>query len=89
MTAAPERYRPSNGSEGDWFMGKFCERCTRDADEDKPCMIQGNALAFGIDDPDYPKEWVIGPQGPTCTAFTTEPVSEPNTIDDARQTPLF
>jgi hypothetical protein len=63
-------YRPSNGTEGDCFMGQFCERCVKDdPDNENYCDILANSMAYGIHDPQYPREWVRGAAGPTCTAF--------------------
>lgn len=68
--ATVELYRPSNGTEGEMFESEFCEHCERDrawreawqTDGDpgnvKGCDILARALAFGIDDPQYPREWV-------------------------------
>ena len=69
MTARP--YRPSNGTEGDIFMSKFCFQCARDC-EDNPCQILGRILFNGINDPDYPKEFIEDERGPRCTAFIQE-----------------
>lgn len=87
MTRQP--YRPSNGTEGDWFMGKWCLNCARDADEDHPCEIQMRALCFNIGDPEYPTEWVMEGGKPRCTAFTEEPPEEVGRVDDPRQEPLL
>lgn len=72
-------YRPSNGSEGDCFMAQFCERCVHDrsaraGDYANGCQILCRSLFFGVDDPDYPKEWVEDDDGrsPRCTAFLSE-----------------
>lgn len=85
-------YRPSNGSEGEWFMSIFCEKCEKDRYESKPCGILGRTFALGIDDKGYPKEWIRDtgdwPGNPRCTAFVergTVPHTEPNTIKDKRQ----
>jgi len=72
MTGAVRAYRPSNGTEGEIFHEQFCYRCARYGDPDgniEPCAIQGMALAVGVDDPAYPKEWIEDEQGPRCTAF--------------------
>lgn len=71
MSADPIRpYRPSNGTDGECFMAKWCDRCKHDATEDDPCMILGATMAFSIDDKEYPKEWITGSgKGPRCTAF--------------------
>lgn len=65
-------YRPSNGTEGECFMGKFCERCRRDINQD--CPIIAATMAFDISDPEYPGEWVEDESGPRCTAF--EPIGD-------------
>lgn len=69
-------YRPSNGSEGEYFMAKYCEHCKHDAkhrrtdDAQYGCKIIVYSFAYNIDDPNYPKEWVYADDGaPTCTKF--------------------
>jgi len=60
-------YRPSNGSEGDWFMEAWCSRCTKDMME---CAIIGLSMMVGTEDPEYPKELTYDEKGkPCCTAF--------------------
>lgn len=70
------RYRPSNGTEGEIFMERFCFRCTKFPDDPMApdqCEILGNSFCYEIDDPKYPKEWIAndasGLQDPRCTAF--------------------
>ena len=64
-----EKYRPSNGTEGDYFMSQFCFRCTKE----DGCEIVGKALVFNEDEPHYPDEWTWDGDGkPTCTAFQKE-----------------
>ncbi len=63
-----EKYRPSNGSEGDSFMAMFCERCSKDSEEN-PCDILGRSMCFSEEDPEYPTEWTYSEDGPVCTAF--------------------
>lgn len=88
------RYRPSNGTEADCFMARFCEKCSRanmdDDSPEPPCIILGRALGYSIGDPEYPDEWqykeVADGYTPVCTAFTTEEKPEElyrceNTID--------
>lgn len=74
-------YRPSNSTEGAWFEREFCSKCEYSVEERKPnadmadsCHIHGSALAFGIDEPGYPAEWVSDPDGskPRCTKFRLE-----------------
>lgn len=86
-----EKYRPSNGTEGDCFFAAWCRRCARDAamregadidqcDDNERCEIIGNSMAFDIGDPEYPVEWQYGKDGqPCCTAFVHagDPVPAP------------
>ena len=73
-------YRPSNGTEGCLFYDDWCSRCARDkpmsegknfddCGPDEVCQIVADTLAYSIDDPKYPKEWVYGAKGPMCSAF--------------------
>lgn len=75
-----ELYRPSSGSEGEWFIRKWCGKCERDKCQNgsKPaddcrdgdlCQIIGKTMWLDVDDPDYPKEWIEDDDGPRCTAF--------------------
>lgn len=73
-----QRYRPSNGTEGHAFIEHFCGRCVKDEayrHGGDSCPIVANTLAYGIDDPRYPREWIEDDDGsdPRCTAF--EPTS--------------
>lgn len=63
-----EKYRPSNGTEGDGFICAWCLSCARDKNRD--CPILAATMAFAVDDPEYPKEWSFDDYGlPQCTAF--------------------
>jgi len=77
-------YRPSNGTEGEIFDDEWCANCERDRlfredpDRHDGCPIVAAALAYDVDDPEYPAEWVevptIAPDGlmvncGKCTAF--------------------
>ena len=70
-------YRPSCGSEGADFMTHWCGRCVRD--QDGGCPFAGMAMAFRIEDPEYPRVWrEDGPAGPRCTAFDAiDPFEQP------------
>ena len=78
MIEPREKYRPSNGTEGDGFHENFCFRCLHerwihrqkeDRDEDK-CEIMSRSLLYQVDDPKYPSEWTYDEKGqPTCTKF--------------------
>lgn len=69
----PQKYRPSNGTEGLLFMESFCFRCRKDNFDMSTgaggCQILADSLCFDIDDPNYPREWVYIDGEPTCTAF--------------------
>jgi len=41
-----------------------------DYEKDKFCEILRNTMAFDVDDPEYPREWIYDESGkPCCTAF--------------------
>lgn len=76
MSGETKPYRPSNGTEGDFFEADFCRKCEYEArarlrDADSGCKILTFVLALDIDHPRYPKEWVMDPDGsnPRCTKF--------------------
>ena len=64
-------YRPASGAEGEWFREKFCYQCQKENYPDGPfCPILSATLAYQVDDPKYPKEWVHDNEnGTRCTAF--------------------
>jgi len=66
-------YRPSNGTEGALFMGRFCDQCTEDNLNDigeGGCKIILLSMSFDVDESGYPKEWVYDKDGqPICTAW--------------------
>lgn len=66
-------YRPSNGSEGEYFMSIFYDSCKRDAclrdGTGSGCQIAMKTMAYDIGDADYPREWIYDGENPTCTAF--------------------
>jgi hypothetical protein len=75
-----EKYRPSNGTEGDGFISKWCGKCARDkslsedvdfdeCEEGECCDIVTMTFMYGVNDPKYPKEWICGKNGPCCMAF--------------------
>lgn len=82
-------YRPSNGTEGSCFHAEFCDKCIHES-EDDPCMILARTMAFGIDDEEYPEEWIYEDGSPTCTAFRHESEGEPEpTFNDPNQKSIF
>jgi hypothetical protein len=70
-----KKYEPSNGSEGMWFIDKFCDMCDKDrffseATPEKGCKILAASLLYDIDDERYPAEWTYDEHNnPTCTAY--------------------
>ena len=78
---AGQSYQPSNGHEGELFMGLWCQRCTKDNLDDDTglggCDILCWTLAVCIGDPNYPPEWQYSKSGqPICTAF--DPIATPD-----------
>lgn len=68
---AGQPWRPSNGFEGDLFAERVCARCTMS--DGWGCQISLAAMCYEATEPEYPKEWVYGPDGqPCCTAFTEQ-----------------
>lgn len=65
-------YRPSNGSEGDWFIESHCMKCRNcdpDPEGEKQCDILLRSVSYSVGDPEYPTEWVYKDGKPTCTAW--------------------
>ncbi len=76
-----ELYRPSNGTEGDWFMERWCASCAKFEPcpevGGKHCDIQMRSFCYGINDEEYPVEWRYEGDSPVCTAFDdTNPPTE-------------
>ena len=65
-TLTVEKYRPSNGTEGSIFEGRWCERCGIN----RICQIMNRAFMHDIDEPEYPKQWIRVDGVPLCTSFT-------------------
>lgn len=80
----PKLYRPSNGTEGEWFMSQWCERCVKDRPS-KPCSIIGRTMGLETTEKGYPREWVTDDDGPRCTAFQDHEKPKPTIIKDKRQ----
>lgn len=80
MKSPNEPYQPSNGTEGECFIAKWCEHCEKErrwrASEGdgsvSGCDILGRTMAFSIGDPGYPEEWQYVDGKPACTAFESE-----------------
>ena len=72
------KFRPSNGVEGEIFHNNFCDRCEK-LFGPVNCKIPLSTMAFDIDEPEYPKEWVYdGKSLPTCTAFENKEKQDGN-----------
>lgn len=76
MRQPGEKYRPSNGTEGEGFIDCHCRDCIHGKYEhtgdvkDKPCDILSRSLMYDLKDKEYPEEWTYDNQGkPTCTAW--------------------
>lgn len=80
MKRAGQKYRPSNGTEGDFFMNAWCKDCTKrgNGDTGNDCNIIILSFAFNLEDKEYPKEIQIAEDGhPCCTAFSDQaPMTE-------------
>lgn len=89
-----EPYCPSNGTEGEGFMARWCNRCKRDrafqdsGGEEPGCEIISASMAYNVRDPKYPKEWVWQDGRPVCTAFDNVSERITNAERDA-QMPLL
>ena len=75
-------YRPSNGTEFEWFYARNCRHCTKDDPENEigcPLIVQAMAGKEG------PAEWIVDPKcGPLCTAYTegdADPAPCPDTLE--------
>ena len=67
-----EKYRPSNGTEGMWFEESYCMHCLHcdpNPEGKRQCDILMRAFLYGIDEPQYPKEWQYKNNRPICTAY--------------------
>ena len=65
-------YRPSNGTEGEIFMSRFCDRCKHceTIDAKDLCDIIMRSMVFETDDKEYPQELKFDSEGrPMCTEF--------------------
>lgn len=96
---AGEKYRPSNGAEGEVFFDAWCCQCARDkamregadideCDDNERCDIIANTFAFDVSDTRYPSEWQYSKDGqPMCTAFVE--AGQPVPIKDEHTADLF
>lgn len=64
-----ELYRPSNGTEGDYFIERYCVRCYWYDDESR-CPIYEGTQDVDLTDPAYPSQWRVGENGwGICSSF--------------------
>ncbi len=66
-------YQPCNGTEGDWFISKWCGTCVKEAvseNAQQQCDIVFLSMSYSIGDAEYPKQWVYSDNDePMCTAY--------------------
>ncbi len=72
-----KKYCPSNGSEGDWFIGTYCMNCIHEKyshtlnDDDKKCDLLSNSMLYNVTDEEFPSEWTYDENGkPICTSYS-------------------
>jgi hypothetical protein len=63
------QFYPSNGTEGEIFISKWCENCKRDpasrnSEAKTQCAILTNSLIGK-----QPKQWIYQDEKPVCTSF--------------------
>ncbi|MFA6309819.1 MAG: hypothetical protein WC677_08860 [Clostridia bacterium] len=64
-----DKYRPSNGTEGEIFMCNFCYHCINEKwvheqiDGDKKCELLNKMILLDADDKDYPEELTYDEKG--------------------------
>jgi hypothetical protein len=67
------KYKPSNGTEGEWFIDKYCMNCFHcdpDPRGKKQCMLLCASMCYDVNEPEYPKEWIYDDENkPTCTKW--------------------
>lgn len=65
-----KKYRPSNGSEGDWFIHTYCYNCIHENPAiRRSCGILTRTFIHNTNEPEYPKEWIYDEHNePKCTA---------------------
>lgn len=73
VPAAHEKFRPSNGTQGEAFMDDWCGCCGKYWE----CDIAARTLMHDIDHPAYPDEWTYGENGEACCTAYTDHVPEP------------
>lgn len=84
-----DKFRPSNGTEGDAFVCAWCYDCQRSEHLQEiddggwapvGCHIVDLTMLHDVGDPEYPEEWSFDQAGlPQCTAYLPkgEPIPTP------------
>jgi hypothetical protein len=62
-----------------------CQSCVIEA----ACRIRIAAQVYGPGHPRFPREWVIGPRGASCTDYQPPRLVGTGRIEDAAQPELF
>jgi hypothetical protein len=65
-------YQPSNGTEGDIFMSRYCFQCAKfphSSEAKNQCQIVLKTFAYDTRDKEYPNQWRYVNGRTTCTAF--------------------
>lgn len=91
MNEQLEKYRPSNGTEGEIFMDNHCMQCIHcdpDPDGEKQCEILARALCYDTKDEEYPEEWVYKNDEPTCTKWVKWDWGKDGDPDDEPTEPI-
>ena len=63
------KYRPASGTEGMDFQERFCCHCKKEDFKTVHCDILSRSMMYGIDEKEYPEEWIWNKTKPICTAF--------------------
>jgi hypothetical protein len=79
--AGVELYQPSNGTEGDYFMEKFCDNCYHESGRgnespEGSCPIPIATMVCNPGDSQYPNQWRYADGKPTCISFFERKVYE-------------
>lgn len=65
--AEQKTYKPRSLYEARAFEARFCEDCN--ANFGDRCPIKSDGLTLEPEEPAFPKEWIVGSDGPECTAY--------------------
>lgn len=68
LPMSQRKYRPASGPESAEFVSLWCNNCKRQQDEGY-CEIAARGMHYQIEAPQFPEQWQMSPEGPTCGAF--------------------